>query len=262
MKGRVKLHVLDLGWLGMDRRVLLADAPPGERVDVPVSAYVVEHPAGRVLFDTGCHPHCMGGEGLWPPAFQEAFPWQGGAECQLPNRLAALGLTPDDFSAVVLSHMHNDHAGCVEFFRRTPLLVHAHEISAALGAQDDTSYVRAEVARWRGLGLDWQPVIRDRKLNDAVTVLAWGSGHAAGMLGLHVRLPKSGDILLVSDAVYCAENFAPHFRPPGSLQDAAGWEHTARHIAALAERLRAQVWFGHDATQFATLRHARDGYYD
>jgi N-acyl homoserine lactone hydrolase len=260
MKGRVRLHVLDLGRLVVDPRVLLADAPPGERVVAPVSAYVVEHSDGRVLFDTGCHPLCMGADGLWPAEFQQAFPWDGGDACQLPNRLAALGLKPDDFSTVVVSHLHGDHAGCVEYFRRSKLVVHAQELAAALGAQDDRSYVRAEVARWRGL--EWQPIVRDLRLNDAATVLAWGSGHATGMLGLHVRLPKTGDILLASDALYCAESFAPAFRAPGSLLDPAGWEKTARQIAALAGRLRARVWFGHDAEQFATLRHAPGGCYE
>jgi hypothetical protein len=30
----------------------------------------------------------------------------------------------------------------------------------------------------------------------------------------------------------------------------------------LAQRLGAQVWFGHDAAQFSALRHAPDGWYD
>jgi glyoxylase-like metal-dependent hydrolase (beta-lactamase superfamily II) len=268
MSAPVRLHVLDLGRLRLDASVLVADQPGGTIAEVPVSAYVVEHPDGRVLFDTGCHPRAMGPQGLWPPAFQAAYPWHGDEACHLPNRLAALGLGPDDFSAVVLSHLHTDHAGCVEFFSRAKLIAHADEFAAALAAhraRDDSAYVTAETERWRRLDLNWHTLARDAgdvPINDATTVLNLGPGHAAGMLGLHVRLPETGDLLLVSDALYCAANLSPAFRRPGSLVDPPAWDRTARSIAALAEQHRAKIWFGHDAAQFATLRHSTEGWYE
>jgi glyoxylase-like metal-dependent hydrolase (beta-lactamase superfamily II) len=246
----------------MDSSLLVAGRPEGHAVSVPVSAYVVEHPDGNILFDTGCHPRAMGPDGLWPSAFQRDFAWTGGAECHLINRLAALGLGPRDFAAVVLSHLHNDHAGCVEFFAGVPLIVHRDELAAALAAcdaGDDSAYVSAETARWRGAALAWRPITTDLRLNDIVTVLSWGGGHAAGMLGLHVSLPAAGELILASDALYCSDNFAPGFHRPGVLVDPAGWDRTARHIAALAERLGAAVWFGHDSAQFAALPRSRDG---
>jgi glyoxylase-like metal-dependent hydrolase (beta-lactamase superfamily II) len=252
--GSVRLHVLDLGRLQMDASLLVAGDPPGVAVQIPVPAYVIEHPDGNILFDTGCHPRAMGDDGLWPPEYQRDFPWSGTEANHLLPQLAALGL---DISTVVLSHLHNDHSGGVEFFD-TPLIVNADELAAAYAATDDSSYVRAETAIWRAKNLNWQPIRSDLRLNDAVTVLNWGSGHAAGMLGLHVRLPSSGDIILASDALYCAANYAPDFRLPGLLVDAAGCAATARHIAALARQFRADVWFGHDATQFASLVGCRD----
>jgi glyoxylase-like metal-dependent hydrolase (beta-lactamase superfamily II) len=264
MTDQVRLHVLDLGRLRMDRHLLVADAAAGEAVEIPVAAYVIAHPDGAVLFDTGCHPQAMGAGGLWPTDYQRNFPWSGGEACHLPNRLAALGLRPRDFAAVVLSHLHNDHAGCVEFFAGVPLIVHRDELAAALAAHDagdDSNYVGAETARWRALDLAWRPIDADVPLNDAVTVLNLGRGHCAGLLGLHVRLPETGDIILASDALYCAANFAPAFRPPGLLLDAAGWDATARYIAARADRTSAQVWFGHDAAQFATLRQKPEGFF-
>ena len=40
--------------------------PPGKLIDIPVSAYYIEHPDGNVLFDTGCHPDWGGPGGRWP----------------------------------------------------------------------------------------------------------------------------------------------------------------------------------------------------
>jgi glyoxylase-like metal-dependent hydrolase (beta-lactamase superfamily II) len=270
---RIRLHVLDLGRLRMDRALLVANwrlasvadpAPPAEFVEIPVSAYVLEHSDGRILFDTGCHPDAMGEAGLWPRYFQEHFPWSGDEACQLPNRLAALGLGPDDFSAVVLSHLHNDHAGCVELFRHSRLIAHADEMAAAL--HDRTgNYVAAETDRWRRLDLHWHLLERDAgdlDLCEAATVLNWGSGHAPGMLGLLVRLPDRGNIILASDAVYGAANFTPSFRRPGVLHDSLGYDATVRRIFDLAQRTGATVWFGHDLEQFAKLRHSTEGCYE
>ncbi len=251
----VRLHVLDLGRLSMDASLLVAGDPPGVAVQTPVAAYVIEHPGGNILFDTGCHPRAMGENGLWPPEYQRDFPWSGRPENLLPARLAVLGL---DIATVVLSHLHNDHSGGVEFFPGTPLIVHADELAAAFAATDDSSYVRAETAIWRAKNLNWQPIRSGLRLNDAVTILDWGPGHAAGMLGLHIRLPNSGDIILASDALYCAANYAPNFRLPGLLVDEAGCAATARRIAALAGRFQAEVWFGHDGAQFASLEACYD----
>lgn len=266
-----RLYILDLGRMHMDRALLVAHwrlasradpAPRAQFVPIPISAYVVDDPAGRILFDTGCHPDAMAGR--WPASFREFYPWSGGPECHLPARLAQLGLGPDDFAAVVLSHLHSDHAGCVELFRRSRLIVHADELAAALDGGDG-AYLPGDIDPWRGLALDWQAMARDSgdlALSATTTVLNLGSGHAPGMLGLLVRLPRAGPIILASDACYCAANYAPGFRRPGVVHDTLGYDRTVRRIRELATGIGAQVWFGHDLAQFATLRHAPDGWYE
>jgi len=260
-----RLQVLDLGRMRVDRTLLVADAAPGA-VDIPVAAYAVSHPGGLLLFDTGCHPLAMGPTGRWAPAFQAAYPWSGDDACHLTAALAARGLAPDDFSDVVLSHLHSDHAGCVEFFGRARLIVHADELAAARQAaaagEAEGGYCPADIARWHGL--HWRPVARDAPdfdLAPGVRVLNLGSGHAAGMLALLVRLAGAGAVILASDAAYCAANFAPAFRRPGFLRDPAGSDRTVRRLARLAGQTGARVWFGHDADQFATLRRAADDWY-
>ena len=133
---RMKLYVLDLGRLRMHSKVLIGQGPSPfpEIVEAPVSAYCIDHPDGRVLFDAGCHPDAMGPNGRWPAEFQSDFAYLGGEECALPHRLEQLGLGANDFRYVVLSHMHADHAGCVEFFRKSQLIVHADELAAVIAA--------------------------------------------------------------------------------------------------------------------------------
>ena len=61
---RNRLFVLDLGRMRMARRSFfgdLADDDPcaADMVTFPISAYLIEGPDGRVLYDTGCHPDAM-----------------------------------------------------------------------------------------------------------------------------------------------------------------------------------------------------------
>jgi glyoxylase-like metal-dependent hydrolase (beta-lactamase superfamily II) len=264
---RLRLHVLDLGRLRMHSSVLVGAGPSTfpEVVEVPVSAYCIDHPDGRVLFDTGCHPQAMGPRGRWPAEFQRDYPHLGGEECTLPARLEAMGIGPDDIRYVVLSHLHSDHAGCVEFFRKSLLIVHADEFTGAIAAQktkEDGAYSCSDIDAWGGLDLAWRQVAcaeGDVPLHDEVRILNFGRGHAPGMLGLSVRLPETGQIILASDALYCAENLQGQL--PGWMEDEAGYRRALARLAALAKP-GTQIWFGHDPRQFATLRTSTDGVYE
>jgi len=208
----------------------------------------------------------MGPNGRWTPDFQRDYPHAGGEACTLPHRLEQLGLGPDDFRYVVLSHMHSDHAGCVEFFRRSQLIVHAAELVGAIEAhraREDGAYAWQDTDAWIDGDLTWRQVRADEgdlDLHDEVRILNFGRGHAFGMLGLSVRLAGTGQIVLASDAVYCAENLQGTAQPDW-LQDEAGYRQTLERIRHLADA-GAQIWYGHDPRQFAALRTSTDGWYE
>src|SRR3569833_3269743 len=158
----MKLHVLDLGRIRLDARVLIGSGPLPfpERMEVPISAYCIDHPDGRVLFDAGCHPQAMGPDGRWPQDFQRDYQALGGEECQLPHRLEQMGLGPDDFRHVVLSHLHCDHSGCAEFFGKSRIIVHALELAATKDEyrrQEEDSNIHHDIEAWLKADLDWRP---------------------------------------------------------------------------------------------------------
>ena len=70
-----------------------AGLPAAGPVDVPVNGFVVRRLAGITLVDTGAG-------GLFGPALGK-----------LPDRLAAMGITPGMVGSIVLTHLHPDHAG-------------------------------------------------------------------------------------------------------------------------------------------------------
>ena len=274
---RNRLFVLDLGRMRMARRSFfgdLADDDPcaAEMVTFPISACLMEGPGGRVLYDTGCHPDAMKTHGRWSELFQRRFPWSAGPDgeaCHLPNRLEQLGLGPDDIRYVVLSHMHSDHAGCVEFFRKSQVIVHRAEFDVALAYHErrdpDSSYAWKDTDQWLRRDMNWRLVEEHEKelsLTETVTLLNWGAGHAAGMLGLDVSLDEAGRVILASDAIFNMENFGPPARPAGFPVSAVDAARTVEEIRARAERTNARVWCGHDMNQFMALRHSTEGWYE
>lgn len=272
----MRLHVLDLGREKMDRSLVVANwklasltepNPVGEFAEFPIQAYFIDHPDGGILFDTGCHPDCMGPGGRWPEPFQQRWPWFGGPQDNILSRLKEIGVAPGDVRTLVMSHLHNDHAGGMEFFPKAKVIVHEDELHRSLVAYASgermTGYIWDDTDHWIRLGLDFELVHRDEgdiELADGVTILNFGAGHACGMLGLLVRLKDAGPVLIATDTIYSAENFGPPVKPAGVIYDRIGYLRTIERIRRLARSTGAQLWFGHDPAQFATLRKGADFY--
>src|SRR5581483_4483917 len=83
----------------------------GTKVQIPYFFYLVQHPDGNVLFDTGGHPDLVkdprGRLGEAADAFEVTM--EDGDE--VVGQLSQAGFTPADVHHVALSHLHYDHAG-------------------------------------------------------------------------------------------------------------------------------------------------------
>jgi N-acyl homoserine lactone hydrolase len=274
---RPRLHVLDLGALELDKSTIVGHATiatdmcrdqPAEWTSVPSFSVLIEHPQGRVLFDTGCNPQWRE---RWPEEVQATDVWNATEECHLPNRLEQLGLRPGDVDLVVASHLHSDHAGCLEFFTESEVMVHRDELRGALEHYATPGYaggyIKDDITAWIENGIRWRiidPHEPHVPIYDGLTLLNLGAGHVEGMLGLDVSLPEAGRLLLVSDACYGHANWGP---PPvlpgiGSVFDSVGMFRTMTRLRNLAAATGADVWFGHDPDQFASLRKGPDSYYE
>ena len=271
----MKLYVLDNGYNENDYALIVAlpalatnetRNPPAIWYRVPVYTVLVDTPEGPVLFDTACR---VDWKTCWEPSKHAITPHTCTDAQQLPAALKRIGFAPEDIRYVVASHLHSDHAGCLELFQNATVYVHedefAHAMQRYVRPGDMQAYARADVSAWLDAGLNWEFIARDTadfELVPGVTVLNLGPGHCCGMLGLHVHLEKTGHILLPSDAVDTAVNYGPPARLPGDIYDSVGYIRTIKKLQALQKRLDAQVWFGHDYEQFQTLTKSDDGCYD
>ena len=55
----IKLYAMTCGWLTGNLGYLM-EGGEGE-VELPIPSYLIEHPKGTALFDTGMHPACQRG---------------------------------------------------------------------------------------------------------------------------------------------------------------------------------------------------------
>ncbi len=102
---------------------------------LPIYAWTIDHPEGIIVVDTGetarvhergylprWHPYLQLGRRVWIDAADEIGP-----------SLCREGVDPDDVRWVVLTHLHPDHAGGLQYFPNAEVLVSDVELRTASG---------------------------------------------------------------------------------------------------------------------------------
>jgi N-acyl homoserine lactone hydrolase len=252
----MKMHVLSGGRLKMRKHIYFPDADRSETIELPVNCILLRHPKGNVLFDTGCHPDVAGdAEGRWGPLARVMTPLMPTGDNVL-NGLKAIGLTPDDIDVVVCSHLHPDHCGCNQFFRKARILVRQEELAAAKSADAvGAGYLPAE---WDH-PLNYQAVTTDLDVfDDGAIRLVHLPGHTPGTMGALVTLKNSGRFLLAADAVSVRENLDADIIPKNTWNKELCRESFAKVRAIETEG--TTVICGHDDAQWSSLRKLADCY--
>ena len=108
----IKLYVFSSGALTIGKGVLQNMAPMTPEIQVPVGFFVVKHPRGNVLFDTGNNDNIIKDPSYWGDAFKALKPVNT-PDVAIDAQLQKIGLKPDDIKYVVVSHLHLDHGGNV-----------------------------------------------------------------------------------------------------------------------------------------------------
>lgn len=252
----MKMHVLAGGRLRMKKNVYVPVAGKDEMVDLPVMCFLLRHPQGNVLFDTGCHPTiALQPETRWGGMAKFMVPMHGPSE-NVVAELLTLGLAPQDIDVVVNSHLHTDHCGCNEFFTRATFVVHAAELATAAGP--DASKKGYVAADWQHpMPIDTIAGQRD-VFGDGRIVLVPVPGHTPGSTGALVALERSGTFFLASDAVALADILEHDYQ----ARNNANQDDALRSMAEI-RRIRAQgatVIYGHDPAQWGGLRKGAHAY--
>src|SRR5437899_12603127 len=122
----MRLYVFTSGSLGGFPKAALQIGGQGNIDWAPVSFYVIRHPKGNVMFDTGNNDKTIADpDGWWGP-LAKGFGLKMTQNDAMAAQLAKIGLKTSDIKYVVVGHMHLDHCGNVSPFP-----------NATLGVQND-----------------------------------------------------------------------------------------------------------------------------
>jgi N-acyl homoserine lactone hydrolase len=176
----------------------------------PCLGYLIDHPRGRVLFDTG-----MGSN---PEVDAQYRP----RRVDLPDALRAAGLTLGDIDLVVNCHLHFDHCGGNPLLGETPVFVQTIELETARTTEDYTLPELIEANRF-------EHVAGTAEILPGVHLLPT-PGHTAGHQSLVVR-QVDGAVIVAGQSHDTATQYAADYlswrahrdRHGPPLPEAPGW---------------------------------------
>jgi N-acyl homoserine lactone hydrolase len=240
-----------------DASLSLRGRAPGTIMEAPILAYLLETAHGRVLYDVGCDYRKIADPVLRARHFGAGgFPFgppQMGEGDRLPALLARMGIAPRDIDAVVVGHLHFDHAGGLADFAGAEIHCHADEWEAAR-ENADGAYFAADLEgahRWR---LDRE----ERALCAGLRIVA-SPGHTAGHRSLLVEPAGNRPVILAGDAADLKENLDWEIAPGilwrdggGSLREDLALA-SIRRLKALAADAGAELWPNHDLAHWRRL---------
>lgn len=243
----ITLKSVNLGYMGL-MKGLLAKYPEFAEVpyQCPAIAYIIEHPDGRILWETGVSAN---GVAEWLPAWQELVDLSNcGPEQCLESRLHEFGLGPEDFRYVVMGHLHTDHAGGLRIFAdaNVDIVLHADEYAHVTSMEEESANFFAKVDF---ACLDGMNTVQ---INDDGTELMSGitlhhlPGHTPGQMGMLVQLEHTGPVLLTSDALYLHDSYGPPAVGSDIVHDADAWAHSVEKLRNVALEQEALIFPGHD----------------
>ena len=232
----------------------LADDPPLS----PYFMYLVAHPDGYVLFDCGLPAEQFVGvcsviiDGV-------TYRIEADGSCSTLALLKAFGLTPADLKAVVLSHLHFDHAGGLPSLSRVQTLVQEEELAAVLEQPEgDPLWFRpsAELIESQVVALQGDHDI----FGDQSVVVLKTPGHTPGHQCLFVRLDTGESFILGADIVYYPYQFLKKEIPSVAWSKEASLASCDR-MSALIVETEARLLLSHDPEFLSTISLAPNHYY-
>jgi N-acyl homoserine lactone hydrolase len=236
------------GTLEFDPSVFLPDLERGQKVNGPVPFYLLEHPKGRVLVDTGCHPLVAEDPVQTWGGLTRAFNPKVNPSDIASEQLQKMEVDPESIDIVVCTHLHMDHAGGNSLFPNAKFLVHKKEWETV---QDPSLEGKGYFRK------DWDHPLSYIQVEDGHDVFGDSSvilqhlpGHTSGHMGLILELENSGTVVLAIDAIPMARNLEGLL--PKNITTSEEAQSSTDKLKSWASQ-GALVISGHDPDQWATL---------
>jgi glyoxylase-like metal-dependent hydrolase (beta-lactamase superfamily II) len=218
-----------------------------------VTCYLVVHPKGMLLYDTGLNDRLVG-----RPLYENVLEGYGQIKFNtLSGQLADIGVAAADITYLVLSHYHWDHIGNAAEFAGSTWLVYPGDRNQMFGKE-------ARAYPWFGhyAALEHSKTVElsgDHDVfGDGTVVVIATPGHTEGHCSLLVRLKNTGPVLLSGDLYHYPEERTRKRMP--DEEKTSGTVESRQKVEELLRRTGAQLWIGHSMEFFRTVRKSPSWY--
>ena len=232
--------------------------------DLSVACYLIVHPKGTLIWDTGAVP-----DSAWAPTDNPISKHIVLADSEqrdvvmrksLQSQLAEIGYAPSAINYLALSHYHYDHTANANEFAGATWLVRQIERDIMFsanpaGAVQPSTYSALRNSKTTIISTDDYDVF-----GDGMVVIKFAPGHTPGHQVLYVKLAKTGGVVLSGDLYHFPEERALGRVPTIDFnQDQTRASRAA--IEAFLKQSGAQLWIQHDFVGNAKLKKS-PGFYD
>jgi glyoxylase-like metal-dependent hydrolase (beta-lactamase superfamily II) len=230
------------GWLKMPLAMLIEGGEPAH-VRIPVPAYLIVHPRGTALFDSGLGTICQGDHDDYMGDFASLMEIEFEPGEEVAHRLECLERDGRSIDFLINSHLHFDHAGGNAQISEARLVVQKKEWEAA--HEPDLIAAIGYKPIDYDLGHDLLAIEGEHDVFDDGSVLCIPTpGHTPGHQSLRLALPE-GEVVLTGDACYLRESLESLRLPPGAAHDREAMLDSLHRLRALQSK-GARIFYGHD----------------
>ena len=248
VKPEVKLYTFDGGTVMVNNLELFSQDTTyqGQTKEFSDAFYVISHPDGNLMWDAGLPEGLVASpEPVTPPGGNFTI----SRKDSVKNQLKSIGMTPQDFKFIAMSHSHFDHSG------------HANVLKDAIWLVQETEYdfiTSDEIKNGENAGLyeaikeltNVQKLKGDHDVfGDGSVVIKSMPGHTPGHQVLFIDLPEHGPLLLTGDLYHTYEN-RTHRRIPVFNSDVDQTLKSMDAFEAFAKEKNAKVYLQHQKEDF------------
>jgi N-acyl homoserine lactone hydrolase len=204
---------LDLGHLWL----------PGLKFTIPVHGFLVKHPAGAGIVDTGYGSNT------------ELIKDYRAVNTPVAEALRQHDVDPADIRWIINTHLHFDHSGQNAVFPHAPLYVQRAEYER----RNDPDYTVVEWLNYAGAR--WELLDGEQEIVPGVRVVTT-PGHTPGHQSIEVNT-TAGPALMTGDACWTVKMFEGEAPGPGMMEDVPTFRRSLDKIRRLKP---ASLHFCHD----------------
>ena len=243
-----RIYVFEAGSIkGLDPKLFNFTREELKEVDFVNAAYLIVHPRGTLMFDTGAVPDSHF-KGVGTPVTEGIM----SASRPLKPQMAAAGYAPADVAYLAMSHYHSDHTANANDFADATWIVQKAERDVMFaekpqGIIQPTHYNALRNAKTKLLDNEDFDVF-----GDGTVVIKSTPGHTPGHQVLFVRLAKRGAVVLGGDLYHYPEERTTG-RIPTFEFNAEQSRASRQKVEAFLKQTGAELWIEHDIATHARL---------